>query len=298
MKNSTYKGQALAIIMVVLVVSSIIGLSIFTRSIRDKRATIQERDSAEAYEIVDSILNNMLSHSIEDWEEAGMVKGVVYREKDGVEEITDKLRNLQSYLALQSTTICPLKGTNNEYTLCLNDTNSDTVFDVEPGHAFTFVVGEENINPGCIIGVNFVGNQSNNTGFMINYINNDAGNNIKEYDYSDAKTYCFKIGEKDECNDFRKYEGVTKFDPSDTLEVPINPGVNRIQLIAINERIRLRYTPVNCPANMFDRFSLKASATCNNVYRAKEVLLPKIKSNYSLFNYVIFNGIGSMLTSQ
>ena len=61
MKNKkTYSGQALAIIMVVIVVCSIIGFSMFSRSLRDKRSTIQERYSAEALEVNDNILDSFL----------------------------------------------------------------------------------------------------------------------------------------------------------------------------------------------------------------------------------------------
>ena len=44
--------------------------------------------------------------------------------------------------------------------------------------------------------------------------------------------------------------------------------------------------------------SLRASATCNGVYRAKEVLVPKVRSNYSIFNYVLFNGEGQLSPYQ
>ena len=57
------------IIMIILIVSSIIGFSVFIRSIRDKKSIKQERESAEAYEVVDMILDNMLLSTSEQWEE-------------------------------------------------------------------------------------------------------------------------------------------------------------------------------------------------------------------------------------
>jgi len=52
-KNTKYEAQALAITMVVLVVSAILGLSIYSRAMKDKLLTMEERASAEALEVAD-----------------------------------------------------------------------------------------------------------------------------------------------------------------------------------------------------------------------------------------------------
>ena len=109
--KETYTAQALAIIMIILIVSSIIGFSVFIRSIRDKKSIKQERESAEAYEVVDMILDNMLLSTSEQWEEK-MSKDHDYINED-IKNITNELEH---ELDVYSFKICPLpeKGSEEE----------------------------------------------------------------------------------------------------------------------------------------------------------------------------------------
>ena len=68
-----YKAQALAIIMVILIISSMIGFAVFSRSQKSKSMAIQERNSAEAYQVSDMILDNLLLSTLEQWLEKGML---------------------------------------------------------------------------------------------------------------------------------------------------------------------------------------------------------------------------------
>jgi hypothetical protein len=65
-KKNKYESQALAIAMVVMVVSSIIAMSIFFRAQKDRTLTLEERASAEALEISDLIIDKLTQFSIED----------------------------------------------------------------------------------------------------------------------------------------------------------------------------------------------------------------------------------------
>jgi hypothetical protein len=60
-----YESQALAIAMVVLVVCSIIGMSIYSRVVKDKTLTIEEQASSEALEISDLLLDYIIQTPIE-----------------------------------------------------------------------------------------------------------------------------------------------------------------------------------------------------------------------------------------
>ena len=306
MKKSTYKGQALAIIMVVLVISSIIAFSIIIRSVREKKSTLQERTSAEAYEVVDIILDNMLLYSFEEWNEKGLVLGATQKEEvDGQQNITSLLNNLGSPINLQTLSICPLSGTKNIYTLKLTEADQNAVYTINPGQAFTFIIGGEDIVENCQIEIHFESPIAN-TGFMLNYVHKDGTetSKIKDYDYEDAETYCISPLSTGCDAKFQKATGVNWHDPTTPFKIQVgtksNPNrIDKIQLIAINNKIMFKFKPTfNCPKGIFDMVSLRASAACNNTYRAKEVLIPKVRSNYSLFNYVLFNGFGSMLTSQ
>ena len=296
MKNKkTYSGQALAIIMVVLVISSIIGFSIFTRSLRDKRSTVQERYSAEALEVNDNILDYILQNTNE-----GEIPGLVIDQEyasDGVNNIKNLL-NMGNNL-FNKLTVCSLDEPNNKYTVKLFYGDNNTVYQVEPGQAFSFVVPEKEAVPdACVINVEFQPEDiPDNTGFTLNKLfrTSPAEATIRDYNYSDAETYCLSTN----CTNFEKERNYVPWNPDDTLVIPAG-GVNldRAQLIAINSRIRFTYEPTAACGSLFKTLILRSSATCNGVFRSKEAIIPVHRAHFSIFNYVLFNGSGEMNSNQ
>lgn len=289
-KFKTYSGQALAIIMIVLVVSSIIGFSVFNRSLRDKKSTIQERDSGEAYEVVDILLDTMLQYSSEDW--MGKITLDTPYETNGTNDLQTLLDTFGSTFDANSLSMCKIQDSNNKYTLKLAYGNEDTMYQVEPGQAFTFLVpaGQE---PGlsCEITVNFItSNLPDNTGFMLNKIFRTpdyTSEQIADYNYTDADTFCLST-----CSNFTKNPSVPTA-PS-PFTIPMPSGIDRAQIIAINNPIQFQFTPSAGCGDLFKTLVLRASATCNGVYRAKEIIVPVHRAHYSIFNYVLFNGNGPM----
>jgi len=293
MKNKkTYSGQALAIIMVVLVISSIIGFSIFTRSLRDKRSTVQERYSAEALEVNDNILDYILQNTNEG-EIPPLEIDKEYTSNE-IRTLLDMGENLFNKL-----TVCSLDGTNNKYTVKLFYGDNNTVYQVEPGQAFSFVVPEKEAVPdACVINVKFQPEDiPDNTGFTLNKLfrTSLAEATIRDYVYSDAETYCLLTN----CTNFEKNPNYVRWDPATTLVIPAG-GVNldRAQLIAINSRIRFTYEPTAACGNLFKTLILRSSATCNGVFRSKEAIIPVHRAHFSIFNYVLFNGFGEMNSNQ
>lgn len=293
MKNKkTYSGQALAIIMVVLVISSIIGFSIFTRSLRDKRSTVQERYSAEALEVNDNILDYILQNTNE-----GEIPKLVI-DQEYASDLSGDF-DIRKKFDLSKLAVCSLDGTNNKYTVKLFYGDNDTVYQVEPGQAFSFVVPEKEAVPdACVINVKFQPEDiPDNTGFTLNKLfrTSPAEATIRDYNYSDAETYCLSTN----CTNFEKNPNDVSWDPATTLVIPAG-GVNldRAQLIAINSRIRFTYEPTAACKNLFKTLILRSSATCNGVFRSKEAIIPVHRAHFSIFNYVLFNGSGEMNSNQ
>jgi len=288
--KKTYPGQALAIIMVVIVVCSIIGFSMFSRSLRDKRSTIQERYSAEALEVNDNILDSFLQ--IADDQDL----------KDILELDTEYTNSeIDAFMPgfNDALNICKVEpSNNNKYTMKLFYGESDTIYQVEPGQAFSFVVPEgETIPNECLINVKFQSEDiPANTGFMKNMIFRTVPTEttIKTYDYPDAETYCLSTY----CPNYQRFPSYSTWNPNTTFQIGAG-GVNldRAQIIAINNRIRLSYEPVGC-GDYFKTLILRASATCNGVFRSKEAVIPVHKAHFSIFNYVLFNGNGEMNSYQ
>ena len=295
-KFKTYSGQALAIIMIVLVVSSIIGFSVFNRSLRDKKSTIQERDSGEAYEVVDILLDTMLQYLSEEWMDGRIAFKETYETNGTTYNLQDLLATYNPDFDITSLNMCKVEEGSNKYTLKLDFGNADTMYQVEPGQAFTFLVEDGDQPPaGCSIKVTFVtAGLPENTGFMLSKIFRKSlaiPTQIEDYNYSHAETYCL-FGA---CNNFQKLpSGLPSFLNPFFINMNEPLLLDRAQIIAINNPIQFQFEPTAQCGDRFKTLVLRTSATCNGVYRAKEIIVPVHRAHFSIFNYVLFNGNGPM----
>jgi hypothetical protein len=320
-----YKAQALAIIMVILIISSMIGFAVFSRSQKSKSMAIQERNSAEAYQVSDMILDNLLLSTLEQWLEKGML-GKTYVEtyyqagqginppeeeygqlvfqtnaqmgieagyESGDRDITELTAQLGHPLNLQNLDICPLiEGLDNKYTLSLTQIAPGDVITIKPGQTFSFLKEDRNFS-NCRLGI-FVHNPSNEAGLVVNKIYEEGGS-IREYNYEDTISYRFGLNPNFTHN-------WTLF-PNDGLPIDLDNDILVIGLTAINQEVNFTFTitpipplgPGGCTAN-FNVYKLQASATCGGIYRAKEVIIPAERYTHSIFNYVFFNGNGNIGT--
>jgi len=333
--KKTYTAQALAIVMIILVVASIIGFSVFSRLMTQKKAALQERESSEALEVADMILTNFLLSEPEQWREE-IELGFLYKEKsdvgypgsqepvvegeegdmgiqmeasvqgdsssNAITRLTDKLGHK---LDLQNLDICPLSEHNNEYTLQLSKTDENTEFVLRPGETFVFPIGGKSLGEFCSINISFPNSGNKNGGFTVNRIFVKEGV-IKEYEYDDTKNYCFSANGTI-CNNSNftgPQGGWTYYKQSDnplSIAIPFlpkNPLLERIQLTAIGEELIFKFSMSDKCSESIELWQLRASATCNGTYRAKEVIVPDVGWSYSIFNYVLFNGQGNISSGQ
>lgn len=304
--KQTYKAQALAIIMVILVIASIIGFSVFSRQITQKRSVVEERNSAEALEVTDIILDNFLLSKPEEWVDQGMeakLEGYTEDSSPTGKEITDLSETLGNEFDFHTLSICPLtEGSPNAYTLNLSRTNEDTIFYLRPGETFTFPINGESFGTNCSINITFP-NPPENGGFTIDRIftTSATSGDILEYDYDNTRNYCFGVGASFCNNTNFTEEGWTVFNIGETLTVPISssyPFLDKIQLTAIgNTELGFKFSMSSCEKEI-QHWQLRASATCGGSYRAKEVIVSEVGVSYSIFNYVLFNGKGNLTSAE
>lgn len=317
-----YKAQALAIIMIILIISSMIGFAVLSRSQKAKRTAIQERNSAEAYQVADMILDNLLLSTLEDWLSKGMDKKPYYTETqfesgldidpldpitgkliktinaqdDGMEiqrdydrgsrEITVLTGSLGNPLDLQNLNICSLREhAQNEYRLSLTTVPPNGDIAIEPGQTFTFLKENRDFS-GCRLNIT-VKNGDNNRGLVTNIISQNS-DGIVPYDYDHTTSYKFGNSANFSGN-WTQYNKV--------IEIPLNNNILAVQLTAVNERIVFSFNLGGCNNVNWDVWILKASANCGGTYRAKEVVVPAERYTHSIFNYVFFNGLGNIGTN-
>lgn len=307
-----YKAQALAIIMIILIISSMIGFAVFSRSQKAKRTAIQERNSAEAYQVADMILDNLLLSTLEDWLSKGMDSKGEYVEKGpttqasmksnniirnvnaqegnshaGNTEISQLTESLGNKLDLQNLNICSLKEhSQNEYRLSLTKIQPNGDIAIEPGQTFSFLKEKRSFD-GCTLNIT-VKDPKNNNGLVTNIISKE-GDGIKGYDYPDTTSYKF--------NNSSNFSG--NWVNANPIQIPLSDNMLAVLLTAVNERVIFSFSlsGTNCQNTNWDVWILKASANCGGTYRAKEVVIPAERYTHSIFNYVFFNGIGNIGTN-
>jgi hypothetical protein len=322
-EKNKYEGQALAITMVVLVVSALIGLSIYSRAMKDRMLTLEERASAEALEISDVTLERLntlpigqvvsaveevaqgTGGNVEDGivlKEGGESRAVAITELFNKLNITGGGSSISDLLA----PICPIGTGGNEYQLTLKAADENTFYEVRAGHVWSLPARE--ILRGksdCSLNMNFSIRGDSRAGFVVTKIFCNYGANGIATDCDDYKVnqghvekYCFADGL--ECNNpnFQDDANWGKFNPDrdnlGTIMMSGSTAPSEIRITAVGGTVGISYyLPEGCMDGL-RMYQLRATANCGGVYRGKEILIPERQWHESIFDYVIFNNEGSI----
>ncbi|MDD4381858.1 MAG: hypothetical protein PHE21_00740 [Candidatus Dojkabacteria bacterium] len=335
-----YEGQALAIAMVVLVVSAIIGISIYSRTLKDKMLTMGERASAEALEVSDLIIDHITkvsldeiieyldtTHPYDDGDDPDIPGGDInYDVGVTLEESGGEISSLISTLAgatdvFSGLNFCELdSGNGNEYYLNIKRADSNTYFEIRAGQVMGIPIkGEYLAEPESVCsGIIKVAVRGDSTaGFSLlktygrNYTDGYAAQ-YKIYETDDEQQYCFSssttLGDRlsGDCNnsDFQgdswlkfKDNGQDSIPIDDLNDIVSQDGndymLDEVRLRAVGGTIGVSFTNTNCISD-FEMMEITAAANCNGVYRGKTIMIPAKKWGSPLFDYIIFNGEGSL----
>jgi hypothetical protein len=319
LESKYYKGQALAITMVVLVVSALIGLSIYSRSMRDRMLTLEERASAEALEVSDATLENLMLIPIEEVVTAmEMEEGetIEFTESEDTHELTDLFRDLgiieeTNFIDELFSPICPPGESANQYKLTLKEADENTFYEVRAGHVWSLPARDVLKNKSdCVLGMNFAIRGDSRAGFVVSKIyceyegDDGLATNCEEYEIGDFDKYCFSDDgvscnnpnfDDDGESNWEKInpdigETIGAINMSGPGEVP-----SEIRITAIAGTVGINYSiPTEACMDGLRMYQVKATANCNGVFRGKEILIPEEKWHESIFDYVIFNNKGSL----
>jgi hypothetical protein len=312
--NKKYEAQALAISMVVLVVCSIVGISIYSRVSKDRSLTIEEQASSEALEIADILLDYLVQVPIEDvvtkYEDLNLQEDETLKESEG--RISSYLQSLNvgGFNALDLG-LCTVDGKNgNEYFLKVEVADENTFFEIRPGQVKSFVVKDLQFSGTCNINVTFSIRGEEKTGFSISKIYSNASGEVKEYEITDTENYCFGSGGI--CNNSENFSGTGwiphTVDASITINLTDTTTYNgteytldEIRIKAIGGTVALAQSSLDActdtagnPIDGLDMIQITAGANCSGVYRGKQILIPETKWSSTIFDYVIFNGQGAL----
>jgi len=303
--NNRYSAQALAIAMVVLVVSSIIGLAIYSRAAKDKLLSVGERSSAEALEVSDLMLNQLTTISINTVTQTIAGEGNTFDYENGVTltESNGQISELFTELGLEGAfsglNFCPVATDGNEYYLKIKEASPDTFFEIRAGQVMAFPIKGQAVGAGCSASLSFAVRGDSNVGFSVekiygqNYTNGIA-QEYKPYAIEDVKQYCFSC----DANTFLGGEWIP-ITESESLDYNFNElsgtyALDEIRVKAIGGTIGVGYALTTECTQGFRLIDVQASANCDGTYRGKQILIPEKRWSSPVFDYSIFNGQGSL----
>jgi hypothetical protein len=270
-RNTKYEAQALAITMVVLVVSAILGLSIYSRSMKDKLLTIEERASAEALEVADLTLDRLTSKPTDEVvaaisdlgvkadPTATLDSGFVLKENDNgdnyitrllsndggsVEYFNNPILGEETYSELLSG-ICPIDVAGNEYQITLKSAEEN--YEIRSGHSWSIPARDVlKSKTNCRLDLNVEMAGDSRAGFIVSkyycdYDANGIATDCEEYQVSSNSVdkYCFSDDGID-CNDVSRF-----YDPgSPWQKVPTEGNVIEYQMSLADSPTEIRVTAV------------------------------------------------------
>lgn len=293
MEKRYYRGQALAIVMVVLVVASIIGIALFSRMSKDRKSVVNQQDSANAQEQADAILNLFLGVDIEVLEAS--------LEEDAFIYPAGGYSDLKGFLDAKNIGLdtSPLS----EYDLCdgksasgirmsVSFTDADDFIEIQPGGVRAFYLGSDaSVTDPCLLNVRLmpVGNYAV---FVEKIVYNDGSEDMVSYcigsecadidvvEYEDGlDSTTWQVGE--DSGYYTKPSGYNLF----------NTNISEIRLLPISGVLMVANDSLSCINREFRYSKVTAEVNCYGSYRAKEMYIPGSGSlGYpTLFDYAVYD---------
>ena len=297
MQKTYYKGQALAIVMVVLVVISIIGIALFSRMTKDRRSVINQQDSASAQEQADAILNLFLGVDIDALEQklkASTENELFFDGNETPGELMNFLATLDIGIDTSSLTDFDLcEGSGSSVIVRLGFTDESEPIEVQPGSSRVYYLDGATFEEGtttCNMEVN-AQSVGSYTVFVEKIVYNDGTEEMYPSCVGDS---CDSVPADEvpyfvDSADSGRWVG--SINTYDLFELVVDLGVSEIRLLPINGTLRVGESVQDCIKREFRYSKVIAEVNCNGSYRAKEMYIPGSGSlGYpTLFDYVIYD---------
>lgn len=292
-KGKVYKGQALAIVLVVLMIGSIMVLGLMARNIKSQQKVFDEKLSSESIELSNTLINYSKSITKEQVDAAcgGTNVGCCLTGAD----IADFSGNtsIGTNFSCQST-----NSSDSGVRLCFEPVGSfeDYQLNKDATFALVFVKGSY---PNCDMVMNFEQIGSGHSAIYINFIyaQKDASGNVisfKQFDGSDDIELAFN-------NDALNWQG---------WEIPVGNNVtlntapkvvggttyqlDEIRVTAIGSSFNIDLNDSsNCMGDI-TMYKVTADANCGGDYRGNWYYKPIRETALSVFDYTIYNKNGNL----
>lgn len=294
-----YSGQAIAIIMVILVVAAVIGASLYSRMIRNKGEVIDTRESSKALEQSGNILDAFITTDIRELQtnlfsiliEAEDNKVII--EKNSIGDLKTEIGTTFGGLDLDLDALGDIDASCSNYKTSFEFAPPSEGPEYKVGDVMAINLSSVPTVPsGCEVELNFP--SGDNKIFTVKEVYSDGGVGYKPYELADMKVYC--------TNNCTGMSPTTSFETWDTKPILTynmynfkQNGLTELRVIPLKGTIEIGVSSENC-GNIFDQFLIKATSICSGQERTMQVIIPSA-TNFGydpMFDYTIYNSNGAL----
>jgi len=306
-----YSGQAIAIIMVLLVVATIIGFSIYSRMESNREVQVETKESTMALSQADTLLRVFTSSDLATVQEAmnkSLVEDCLDEEEgcvfNGIEEITEAL----ILLSLEYEEIydnvdnwcedpeSPVNATSN-IKLTMTKASSEDFVTYTVGDVFALNTKDLTFTEPCSVELFVEGLEaSEDEVFTVKEVFMDTSGNVKPYSNDPDDMLLYSIGPAPEVAPTGSVEMNYPIDGANITALMSKASgsykLYEYRLIPLKGNVEIAIDSISAGcAGAFTNYKIVATVTCNNEERSKKVIIPSANnSGYeALFDYTIYN---------
>lgn len=309
-----YSAQALAVVMIVLVISIVLGMAMLSRVLKDNIRSVDEKSSAEALETADSLFDAVKGTSIDD------IKSVCASTEYGAADLSNggvcraqgmsSVRQFLTDLGVEGDATSGLDNCQSENSTIEVKTavaGPDDELEIESDSVRSFVLRGQVPNPNtCELRLTLESRGNTVAGVMISRIYgkdyvNGVATEYKEYDYADITPYCIFSTGADCASSSLFLNNWTAVSSGSQISIPLTASgtylLDEIRVRSVNSSVALKASLSNpgCIKD-WEMIKMEVGANCTGSYRAKEVQIPQQEWALPVFDYVLFNGNGILKT--
>lgn len=304
-KELYVRGQALVIVLIVLVVGVIIAMAIVSRSQKNQLKVVEEKKSAEAIQVSDSLVNVSQSLNIEEIRAACASN---FNATPSTECCIQSSALGGKFTLLGQTFDYPKCSeqaggeANSDVKLCFKLESNFDSYQISKDQVLSIPFLSGSTAGACSMNIKATSSGSSNTGLYISkyYADKDANGNVNSFKpYSGDDTSEWLIGTSN--SDWQSWKN-TYVVSGNGIDIPISPiagtptyKIHEVRVRAVGNPVTVQVSP-NPAGCVTDTVAMRitASANCGSSYRSVWYYRPIRESANAFFDYVLFNGSGDL----
>lgn len=296
-----YSGQAIAIIMIILVVAMVLGASLYSRMIRNKEGVVDTRESQRALEQADNVLDLFISTDLTTLQTAVQAKlaatgSYTFNSIDELKVFYPSMfNNISSQIDW-----CENDPSSSVITT-ISYADSDSKIEYDVGEVMAINVGGLNVPSGCKATLSFSSTAPASL-FSIKYVYMDNNGNVTPYKLDDMLLYCLHSPAISNCSSIvQPVSSVAQtLNSGGSLDIDLKlANLYEVRVIPLKEKLGVSVVPNASCGQLFNNYKVNTKVSCNGEVREKQVIIPNLSNmGYSsLFDYTIYNSNGTLSPS-